>query len=392
MNAGPEQGWYTNPENSSEVRWWDGNAWTDHTERNPMAVPAVAQIPGGSVPPPPLVPPSSVTARDFSGWFNELFRLVWARIGHLFTLGAIFSLLPSLLQGLAMYLVFRDAELRIDYLTDEVDYTGPGVAGFMVIAVVIIAAVVATLVLYCAICRQIHLEGENEPEPWSASVLPALKRTPRLLGSMFLLGLVCMGVMLLGLVVVLVSAALTPALLLITIPLYIFVLFVALLRLAFAPVIAAIGPKGYGSIRKSIEVSKGHTMAMLGRLALLTVVSWIISIAVSSAFQGSGGVVPIGAGVTEDVVLNFEMLYGSNPAAFMLLMALTPIINTMSTSVMLAGLLVMYKDFGGEVGLRRLGSGDRVSEIAEGFDTFKPSPSIDGTSEDGSPSSWNTDQ
>lgn len=196
MTTGPAQGWYIDTQNLSKVRWSEGNAWSGHTERNPMAVPAFAQIPGGSVPPP------SVLARNFSGWFNDLYRLVFARIGHLFTFGAVFSPLPSLLQGLVTYLVFREAELRIDYLTDEVSYLGPGVVGFVVLSAVV-----------------------------------------------------------------------------------------------------------------------------------------------------------------------------------MLLMAPTPFMNTMSTPVMQAGVLALYKDFEGEVDLGRLGSGDGVNEVAEGFDSCKASPPNDGTFE-----------
>jgi cobalamin biosynthesis Mg chelatase CobN len=27
----PAQGWYPDPSDASKLRWWDGNAWTDHT-------------------------------------------------------------------------------------------------------------------------------------------------------------------------------------------------------------------------------------------------------------------------------------------------------------------------------------------------------------------------
>jgi hypothetical protein len=31
--AAPPEGWYTDPLDATEQRWWDGEAWTDHTWR-----------------------------------------------------------------------------------------------------------------------------------------------------------------------------------------------------------------------------------------------------------------------------------------------------------------------------------------------------------------------
>lgn len=31
----PVQGWYPDPENAGQLRWWDGSAWTDHVRENP---------------------------------------------------------------------------------------------------------------------------------------------------------------------------------------------------------------------------------------------------------------------------------------------------------------------------------------------------------------------
>ncbi len=60
-------GWYTDPTDPRLIRWWDGSAWTDHTQPNPSApaapaLPSVAplEMPVSSAPyvPPPFADPA----------------------------------------------------------------------------------------------------------------------------------------------------------------------------------------------------------------------------------------------------------------------------------------------------------------------------------------------
>lgn len=48
----PEPGWYDDPEQPGSLRWWDGQAWTDHrrplpTDPPPTGSPAVAGVAAG---------------------------------------------------------------------------------------------------------------------------------------------------------------------------------------------------------------------------------------------------------------------------------------------------------------------------------------------------------
>jgi len=54
----PSAGWYPDPSDpSSSQRYWDGSAWTEHTEPA-TAVPAAAlPVPAWGAPPPPVQPP-----------------------------------------------------------------------------------------------------------------------------------------------------------------------------------------------------------------------------------------------------------------------------------------------------------------------------------------------
>ena len=46
----PAQGWYTDPHNASQLRWWDGTAWTDHTHP-PAGETAAAAAPAAQAEP-----------------------------------------------------------------------------------------------------------------------------------------------------------------------------------------------------------------------------------------------------------------------------------------------------------------------------------------------------
>ncbi len=70
MEAMPDPGWYSDPDDEARVRWWDGDRWSDHSlllaevlgHRDDAAPPAPEHPPSrwGEPPPQPVVPPPSV--------------------------------------------------------------------------------------------------------------------------------------------------------------------------------------------------------------------------------------------------------------------------------------------------------------------------------------------
>lgn len=57
----PQAGWYPDPSNAQQLRYWDGSTWTDHTQPNPQAAPPPP--PAYVAPPPPpayTAPPQAV--------------------------------------------------------------------------------------------------------------------------------------------------------------------------------------------------------------------------------------------------------------------------------------------------------------------------------------------
>ena len=68
----PEAGWYDDPEDGTQLRWWDGQRWTD--QRRPQDDDLAPPPPPPSTPPPPEDPWANVpragggVARPASGW------------------------------------------------------------------------------------------------------------------------------------------------------------------------------------------------------------------------------------------------------------------------------------------------------------------------------------
>ena len=52
----PSAGWYPDPQNAAQVRWWDGSAWTEHFSQiptpQPMAAPASPYLAAAAHPQP----------------------------------------------------------------------------------------------------------------------------------------------------------------------------------------------------------------------------------------------------------------------------------------------------------------------------------------------------
>jgi hypothetical protein len=61
----PQTGWYSDPGNPQGLRWWDGDAWTEHTMGHPAAPsttapPAPEPVAAAAVVDPPTPPAAAV--------------------------------------------------------------------------------------------------------------------------------------------------------------------------------------------------------------------------------------------------------------------------------------------------------------------------------------------
>lgn len=356
MSQSPEAGWYPNPEAAHEVRWWDGEQWTDHVERNPMAVPASPPPPAGPpgtpqyvIGPQPLAPKN----RPVGEWLNETFSLIGARIGHIFTLAVVLGLVPNLVHAAALYTTFREATLFLPANNGEPTFEGVTSTGLLTITATMIITMLLGLVLWAAICRQIQLERTGEPEVWSASIGPAFARALRVFGvqlGMWLLFIIGLAVM------IFLSYAVDPGTLLVTIPLFIVGVIYLGVRLSLAVTAATVAPRGVSSFTNSFSLTKGRFGMMVGRVVVLSILllmgSLILSVltqVVLGAFQGGGLADPIIMDSLVDQTIEWETFFGSNPAAFFLTTVLSGLGNSLLLGLVLGGLVVLYGDLGGEI-------------------------------------------
>lgn len=359
MAKGPEAGWYPNPEAAHEVRWWDGEQWTAHTERNPMA-PTTQSAPGqASSPPPPVGAPTGQLRaggpqlRPITEWLNETFAFLRSRFGHLFTLAVVLGLLPNLFYTMALYSGLQDMQITIlpgDQGLEGSAGSGLGGTGveYRDIVMVGLATVLSQLlgtVMWIAFCRQIQLAKVGNPEVWSGSLWPSFKRMHRVLG----LQLAILGLLIGAPLLILVAGALIHgAVIFLSFPVLLLGLLFLGPRLALALGAASVAPRGLWSLPNAFKLIRNRFGAVAGRILLLGLVGFFGSMMLSSIGQMAGSQQSFL--MTEPLeTLDFQLFFGDNPALFFLAGVLGGLGNSLFGGLMAAGMVVLYGDLGGEV-------------------------------------------
>ena len=363
MEKGPEAGWYPNPEAAHEVRWWDGEQWTAHTERNPMAPTTPSAQTTPSAPPPPSGTPSgpsgggpstdSSQLRPLAEWFNETFALLRSRGGHLFTLALVLGLLPNLLYAMALYTGLQDMQITIlpgDQGLEGSAGSGLGGTGvesseILLIGVATIISQLLGTVMWIAFCRQVQLARVDQPEIWSDSLWPSFKRMHRVLGVQ----LVILGLLIGAPLIILAAGALIHgAVILLSFPVLLLGLLFLGPRLALALGSASLAPQGLWSVSNAFVLIRNRFGAVAGRILLLALVGFFGSMMLSSLGQMAGSQQSFL--MTEAIeTIDFQLFFGDNPALFFLAGVLGGLGNSLFGGLMAAGMVVLYGDLGGKV-------------------------------------------
>jgi hypothetical protein len=224
---------------------------------------------------------------------------------------------------------------------DNPSGTGGSYAFF---AATIVLLVLASLYLAVAAARQTNAVLADEIEPWSDSMLSGLTRLPRATGVMLAIGAM-VGV---GYALVVGSVIVSPALVLLTFPLWVVGSIWVMTRFALAQVAASVAPPGVRSLGTSWTLTRQRFWAVLGRMVLLLLVSIALSVVTSlvatpfTAFAGGGGGLEPG---TEEI--HFADVLGDNPAVLAISQLFSALGNGASTVIWVVGLMLIYRDLTG---------------------------------------------
>ena len=256
MTDGSEQapaGWYNDPHSPEQMRYFDGEMWTDHFHQP------------GKLP-------------DVGSWLSSTFAVFANYWQGAAVLGFIAHLVGSLVVWGGLWFAVRDVAIVNEDLVNFSLATG------LLVAVFVLLAILFQGFGWLAMSRYLHRAHFQESATVTEAFTHALRRLPRYLGIMItlVLGMVVMVALLIGL-----SAA-VPALgillILVAIPVGIWVA----IKLAFVINAVAIAPVDVSAVRASAEVSAGRFWPVFGRLFLFTLLSFIV-VQIANATLGQFG-------------------------------------------------------------------------------------------------------
>ena len=323
----PPADWYTDPEDESQYRYWDGSAWTEHrAPRHSQPDGETESVPGQ------LRRPGRLIAETLSMTRRRWRSCVAAGLIYLAAQVAMAVLLliagNDILMGELGEIWDRVSDPNFDpeapeqtayFESLEVDLS---LVNFVPIVLGIGAVWVASNVLQAAVTRVALNDLRGRTLTGSDALRQALGRVPRLMG----LDLQVTAIFLIAVIALIVGGVLTPVLLIPLIPAFIVgaVYFTVVMSLAFA--YASVGP-ATPSLPYGARLVRGRFWGTLGRMLLVFVVLMAITLAVGLVFT----------------------LAGSSALTFQLVSQLVQtVVGTAVTVVGMIAVAIIYHDLGGE--------------------------------------------
>jgi len=340
----PEAGWYQDPHNPNQQRYWDGQTWTEHIHDAPFHIPSAPQ---------PEYGPDHVN--DIGNWLSRSFKVLFANAMPVFIL-LLIGLIPGMLSFYLIAQAIDGVSLSID------DGTLNGVSGSAIglgILGVFVAAI-ASVAIGLAQSHLLHRGHLGLSTSVPQSLVSGLKGTPRYIGWSILIGLAFVAAMIGGVLVV-VLGALVHELLAVLLGIALFIaLLVGLVWLwvkaSFLNVSSAVGPSETSALRDSFERSGGRFWPVFGRLLILALIGLVVggvisSIAAPGYLNGfevtSDGAPALGGVPVEDLdELVFTDLIPYN-ADFLVASIISSLLNGMVALFSRSGVTALYADLKG---------------------------------------------
>ena len=339
MSDLPPADWYTDPDDESQYRYWDGSAWTEH--RAPRHTgPAVDPTVGPDAAPGGLRGPLKLIADTFSligrRWRGCAAAALIYIVSHVAMLALVIVSANRILLGELGEIWNRIADPAPD--DPAPDLTPPqhqayfdslefdlAPVNFVPAVVGLLAWWVAINVMQAAVTRITLDDLKNRALSTSDALRQALRRVPRLMGldlQLLAIFVTAVPVIFVQYIVVALVGNVGLVLLILLIPAFIVGAFYAAVVTPLAYVVASVGPRrwslGYGA-----RLVRRRFWATLGRLTLL-ILMWLI-------FSQAVGLMPI---------------FG--PALELVLQLVSTVVAAPLAVVGLVAAAIVYHDLGGE--------------------------------------------
>ena len=280
----PPADWYTDPEDDSQYRYWDGSAWTEHRAPRHDDASDGPDIEHGS-----LRGPGVLIGNSFS-----LARRKWKglALAALLTAAGQIAVVLTGIVTLDRVLAGELSEIWARVTAPDFDAESPeqqayfeslefdfSVSSFLPLAVGLLIAWVAHSVTRAVVMRLAMDDLHGRQSTVADAFRQSLARVPRLMGVDLQIWLLAVS----ALVVIGLSARAAPALLILLIPGLIaaVILLMAVIQLAY--VVAAVGPP-QASLRYAARLVRDRFWKALGRMLLVVLVVIAVSAAVGMVF------------------------------------------------------------------------------------------------------------
>lgn len=329
--SGPPAGWYPDPYNPAQQRYWDGRAWD-------LSTPAFG-----------FTPTDTDGFPDIGDWLDQSFRSAYRRWRAV----SLIALLTAPITTIASY-------VAIDRLADGLVITDESVEGWTsdrlpIVIVLFFVGMLASAVGGLAMARLL-LDTVDGEQPGSTgdeirAGFRALGRglliLPRAVGWVIVVAAAFAAVALVSAVLVALVPPLAILLILVAIPVGVW------LAIKWAFVVVAIVDRPGAPFARSSEVGRGRWWSTFGRLLLLGIIMWLISLVIQTVgtIATGGGFGGFGSGGTtieidsdgsfDPIVLDDELDFGW---WFIAVTSVTSIVGTiLASSVTAAAMSVLYR-------------------------------------------------